>query len=326
MKAIIQPSYGGPEVLQLAEVKLPTPGTKDVLIKVIASSVTTADSMMMTGKPYVGRLMIGLTKPKYPTPGTGFAGIVEAIGTEVTAYKVGDEVFGESLKTFGTQAEYLVLAEDDLYMHKPAAISFEEAATVGDGVMTSINFLTMVTKLQPGQHVLINGAAGSLGSAAVQIARNLGARVTAVCSAKNIDFVKKLGAHEVIDYTREDFTLCENTFDIIYDTVGKSSFAAAKRSLTAQGVYASPVLSSKLLKDVIISSLFGSKKAKFSATGALPFKVKQQLQATARELLALGKVKPFISKKFRLEEFQDAHAYIASGHKKGNIVFVNSWQ
>jgi NADPH:quinone reductase-like Zn-dependent oxidoreductase len=322
MKAIIQSQYGGPEVLKLEEVNKPQPGPKEVLIKVMASSVTTADSMMMTGKPYVGRLMLGLTKPKFQTPGTGFAGIIEAIGAEVTAYQLGEEVFGESLNNFGTQAQYLCLPEDDLIMHKPTQVSFAEAAAVGDGIMTSINFLQLVTTVQPGQHVLINGAAGSLGSAAVQLAVHYGAHVTAVCSAKNLDFVKKLGAHEVIDYTKEDFTQRENQFDIIYDTVGKSSFQATKQSLTKAGIYASPVLDSKLLLTVLWTSLFGRKKAKFSATGALPLKTKRQLQATARELLSLGKVKPFISQKFKLEAFREAHSYIASGHKKGNIVFT----
>ncbi len=322
MKAIIQSQYGGPEVLILAEVNQPQPGPTEVLIKVMASSVTTADSMMMTGKPYIGRLLLGLTKPKYPTPGTGFAGIIEAIGAAVSAYQVGDEVFGESLNTFGAQAEYLCLPEDDLIMHKPEQISFAEAAAAGDGVMTSINFLQLVTKVQPGQQVLINGAAGSLGSAAVQIAVHYGAQVTAVCSTKNLDFVKKLGAHAVIDYTREDFTERENQFDIIYDTVGKSSFKAAKQSLTAAGIYASPVLDSKLLLRMLWTALFGRKKAKFSATGALPLTTKRQLQSTACELLSLGKVKPFISKTFKLEAFRDAHRYIASGHKRGNIVFT----
>ena len=322
MKAIIQSQYGGPEVLAIEEVQKPQPGPKDVLIKVMASSITTADSMMMTGKPYIGRLMLGLTKPKNPIPGTGFAGIVEAIGSEVNTYQVGEEVFGENLDTFGAQAQYLCIPEDNLIMRKPAQVSFEEAAAVGDGVMTSINFLQLVTTAAPGKHVLINGAAGSLGSAAVQIAVHYGAHVTAVCSTKNIDFVKKLGAHEAIDYTQEDFTTRENQFDIIYDTVGKSSFNAAKNSLTANGIYASPVLDGKLLLKVLWTSLFGSKKAKFSATGVLSLEAKKELQATARELMSLGKVRPFISKTFSLEEFRDAHTYIASGHKKGNIVFT----
>jgi NADPH:quinone reductase-like Zn-dependent oxidoreductase len=323
MKAIIQNQYGGPEVLRLADVNKPQPGPKDVLIQIMASSITTADSMMMTGKPYIGRLMLGLTKPKHPITGTGFAGVIEAIGDEVTAYQVGDEVFGESIVTFGAQAEYICLPESDLFMPKPAQVTFEEAATVGDGLMTSLNFLQWVTQLQAGQHVLINGAAGSLGSAAVQLAALYGAKVTAVCSTKNLDFVKKMGAHEVIDYTIEDFTQRQNEFDIIYDTVGKSSFAAAKQSLTAKGIYASPVLNGKLLRNMIGSSIWGGKKARFSATGALPLTKKRQLLETAKQLLSVGKVKPFISKKFKLEEFRLAHQYIASGHKRGNIVFTH---
>ncbi|MEL6842351.1 MAG: NAD(P)-dependent alcohol dehydrogenase [Bacteroidota bacterium] len=322
MKAIIQSQYGGPEVLSLQEVNKPQPGPTEVLIKVVASSITTADSMMMTGKPYIGRLLLGIAKPKYPIPGTGFAGVIEAVGAEVSRYQIGEEVFGESIKVFGTQAQYLCLPEDDLFMHKPASISFEEAATVGDGVMTSLNFLQLVTTVIPGKRVLINGAAGSLGSAAVQIAVHYGAQVTAVCSTKNIDFVKSLGAHQVIDYTKEDFTKRKNQFDIIYDTVGKSSFSAAKESLTKDGIYASPVLDGKLLLQVLWTSLFGSKKAKFSATGAISLQAKRQIQATARNLMSLGKVKPFISKTFRLEEFREAHRLIASGHKKGNIVFT----
>lgn len=278
--------------------------------------------MMMTGKPYIGRLMIGLTKPKNPIPGTGFAGVIEAIGEEVTSYKVGDEVFGESLNSFGSQAQYLCLPEDDLFMHKPSQISFEEAASAGDGIMTSLNFLQLVTNVEEGKQVLINGAAGSLGSAAVQIAAHYGAHVTAVCSSQNIEFVKGLGAHEVIDYTQEDFTKLEDQFDIIYDTVGKSSFRSAERSLKQNGVYASPVLDGRLLLDVCWTSLFGSKKAKFSATGAISLKAKRQIQTTARNLMALGSVKPYISKKFSLDQFQEAHSYIATGHKRGNIVLT----
>ncbi|MEM6348736.1 MAG: NAD(P)-dependent alcohol dehydrogenase [Bacteroidota bacterium] len=322
MKAIIHSQYGGPEVLKLEEVEKPQAGPKEVLIKVMASSITTADSMMMTGKPYIGRLILGLSKPKHAIPGTGFAGIIEAVGQEVTSYKVGDEVFGESLNTFGAQAQYLCLAEDDLFMHKPASVSFEEAATVGDGVMTSLNFLQLVTEVEPGKKVLINGAAGSLGSAAVQIAAHYGAHVTAVCSSKNAEFVKSLGAQEVIDYSQEDFTKRSNQFDIIYDTVGKSSFDAAKNSLTKDGVYASPVLDGKLLLKVLWTSIWGNKKAKFSATGFISLEAKRQIQSTARNLMNLGSVRPYISKRYRLDQFQEAHSYIASGHKRGNIVFT----
>jgi NADPH:quinone reductase-like Zn-dependent oxidoreductase len=322
MKAIIQTQYGGPEVLKLAEVAMPQVGPQDVLIKVKASSITTADSMMMTGKPYVGRLLLGLTKPKHPITGTGFAGVVEAVGAEVTQYQPGDAVYGESVKTFGAQAEYLCLPEDELFLPKPSEISFEEAAVVSDGLITSMNFLRKVAQLKAGQRVLINGAAGSLGSAAVQLAVQDGAIVTAVCSTRNIEFVKSLGAHEVIDYTREDFTHRRAAFDVIYDTVGKSSFSAAQQSLTPQGVYVSPVLGKALIGDMLKTSLFGKKKAKFSATGALPASELKALQKQATELLATGKVKPHVSRRFRLEEFQEAHQHIASGHKRANIVFT----
>lgn len=322
MKAIIQPQYGGPEVLQLAEVAKPIPAENEVLIKVMASSVTTADSMMMTGKPYIGRLMLGLTKPTHQTPGTGFAGIVESVGEKVSNYQPGDQVFGESIKTFGTHAEYLCLEEDDLFVHMPKGIGFEEAAAVGDGVMTSLNFLHHVTTVEPWKKVLINGASGSLGSAAVQIAVEAGAYVTAVCGPDNVDFVRKLGAHEVINYSQEDFTKRQNEYDIIYDTVGKSNFQDAKESLKPDGVYASPVLNGGLLWDMLRTSLFGRKKARFSATGALPMKMKKQLQLKATEFLTKGIVRPFVSRTFRLEEFREAHTTIASGHKRGNIVFT----
>jgi len=322
MKAIIQTNYGGPEVLKLADVNTPTPKVNEVLIKVMASSITTADSMMMTGKPYAGRLILGLTKPKHPTPGTGFAGIIEAVGEEVMDYQVGDEVFGESLNTFGSQAQYLCLPSDDIILHKSKEISFEEAATVGDGIVTSMNFLQLVTQAERGKEVLINGAAGSLGSAAVQLAVHYGARVTAVCSTKNIEFVKKLGAHEVIDYTMEDFTQRKEAFDIIYDTVGKSSFATTKESLKAEGIYASPVLDFGLIGSMIWTSLLGKKKAKFSATGTLSHDKIKEMYGIASQLMSQGIIKPIISQSFRLEDFQEAHAHIASGHKKGNIVFI----
>lgn len=322
MKAVIQDQYGGPEVLRTAEVDQPSPGAHDVLIKVEAASVTTADSMMMTGKPYIGRLMLGLTKPKYQIPGAGFAGVIEAIGSKVTKYKIGQAVFGESIDSFGGQAEYMCLHEDGVFTTKPENVSFESAATVCDGVMTSINFLKNVVKLQPGQHILINGASGSLGSAAVQLAVAYGARVTGVCSTKNVDFVKSLGAHQVIDYRKEDFTQSANTYDIVYDTVGKSSFSKAKGCLVEGGVYASPVLDGRLLLDMLITSMMGKKKARFSATGALPKKEQLVLLSEATKMMSTGQVRPHIEKTYELDEIHKAHHYIASGHKRGNVVFA----
>ena len=322
MKAVIQDQYGGPKVLRTQEIDKPTPKANEVLVKVKAASVTTADSMMMTGKPYIGRLFLGLTKPKYQVPGTGFAGIVEARGSEVTKYEVGDEIFGESLDTFGGQAEYISLPEDGLFLKKPKNISFEAAASVCDGVVTSINLLKNVAEIKSGQKVLINGASGSLGSAAVQLAVAYGARVTGVCSARNVEFVKSLGAHHVIDYRTEDFTKSADNYDIVYDTVGKSSFKKAANCLKEGGIYASPVLGGRLLWDVIRTAMFGKKKARFSATGALPKKELARLIGEAADLIKSGNVKPHIERTYDLDEVHQAHHYIASGHKKGNIVFV----
>jgi NADPH:quinone reductase-like Zn-dependent oxidoreductase len=206
MKAIVQIKYGGPEVLGIQDVEKPSPNGNEVLIKIHAAGVTAADSMMRAGKPKYGRLFLGLRGPKHKTPGTGFSGVVEAVGPEVTRFAEGDELFGEIVFGSGTYAEYVAVPEDGVIAKKPTHYSFDEAAAVSDGPLTSINFLKDVTSVVPGQRVLINGASGSLGSAAVQLAKHFGAHVTGVCSTANIELVKSLGADEVIDYTQQDFT------------------------------------------------------------------------------------------------------------------------
>ncbi len=322
MKAIISTGYGGPEVLQLKKVDKPQPKEDEVLVKIHAAAITTAETMMRTGYPIIGRLFTGLTKPKNAISGTGFAGEIEAIGTNVSQFKVGDKVFGESLDTFGTYAEYVCINEEGIITTKPENISFEEAAVSGDGAITSWNFLQELTQLEAGQSILINGASGSLGTAAVQIAKHLGATVTGVCSTQNIELVKSLGADYVIDYKKEDFTQNGKTYDLIYDTVGKSSFSKCKKSLTENGEYLSPVLGMRLLLQVIVTSIFGKKKAKFSATGTLS---KNKIKSFLKEIKALyatGKLKSIIDKKYRLEEVADAHRYIDKGHKKGNVVIT----
>jgi NADPH:quinone reductase-like Zn-dependent oxidoreductase len=228
MKAIVQIKYGGPEVLGIQDVEKPSPNGNEVLIKIHAAGVTAADSMMRAGKPKYGRLFLGLRGPKHKTPGTGFSGVVEAVGPEVTRFAEGDELFGEIVFGSGTYAEYVAVPEDGVIAKKPTHYSFDEAAAVSDGPLTSINFLKDVTSVVPGQRVLINGASGSLGSAAVQLAKHFGAHVTGVCSTANIELVKSLGADEVIDYTQQDFTRSSEQWDVIYDTVGKSSFGRAQ--------------------------------------------------------------------------------------------------
>ncbi|MCG2589903.1 NAD(P)-dependent alcohol dehydrogenase [Rhodohalobacter sulfatireducens] len=199
MKAMITTSYGSPDVFKLENVAKPVPTPNQMLIKIHASSVTKADTMMRTGKPFIGRLFTGLRKPKHSIWGTGFAGVVEAIGSEVTQFKVGHQVFGESLDTMGTYAEYIAISENGIVAHLPENLSFEEAAGMCDGGITSLNFLVNLGKIKSGQNVLINGASGSLGTAAIQIVKHFGAAVTGVCSSRNINMVKKLGADHVID-------------------------------------------------------------------------------------------------------------------------------
>lgn len=324
MKAIVSVSYGGPEVLQLQMVNKPIPKDHEVRIKIHAASVTRAETMMRTGYPLLGRLFLGLTKPKNAISGTGFAGEVDAIGAKVSWFKKGDQVFGESLQHFGTYAEYVCVEEEGIIIQKPENISYEEAAVVGDGPITSWNFLQKVTQIQPGQRILINGASGSLGTAAVQLAKHFGAIVTGVCSARNIEMVKSLGADEVIDYAKMDFTKNGLTYDVIYDTVGKSSFSQCKKSLTPKGVYISPVLGLSLLFQMIRTSLFGGKKALFSATGTLSISTLRQFLQEVKELMEAGKIKLIIDQRYSLEQTADAHRYIDTGHKKGNVVLCPS--
>src|SRR6056297_258116 len=263
MKVMITTSYGSPEVFKFKDMAKPVAGPNELLIKIHASAVTKADTMMRTGKPFIGRLFTGLSKPKLPVWGTGFSGVVEAVGNKVTQFKVGSKVFGENIETMGTYAEYVTVPEDGIVAHLPDNISFDEAAGMCDGGLTSLNFLINLGNIKAGQRVLINGASGSLGTAAVQIAKHFGAEVTGVCSTRNISLVKELGANHVIDYTKHDFTSNTNSYDLIYDTVGVRSFRDCCNALTEKGVYASPVLGIQLLSNMMVSSVFGKKKAKF---------------------------------------------------------------
>ncbi|MCB9244788.1 MAG: NAD(P)-dependent alcohol dehydrogenase [Flavobacteriales bacterium] len=320
MRAIITTAYGSPEIFKLDNIAKPEPKANEILIRIHASSVTKADTMMRTGKPYIGRLMIGLTKPKNPIWGTGFAGVVEAVGSEVTRFKTGDKVFGENLANMGTYAEYVNVPQDGIVAHLPAHLSFEEAAGLCDGGVTSLNFLSNLGMVKKGQKVLINGASGSLGTAAVQIAKYFGAEVTGVCSSRNVEMVLELGADQVIDYTEHDFTQNTHSYDLIYDTVGMRSFAECREALTENGIYASPVLGMPLLYDMMKTSVFGKKKAKFSATGALPKKEIKRLLHILIQIIEAGKLKGIIDRTYALEEVAVAHEYIETGHKKGNVV------
>jgi|AntRauTorckE5430_2_1112549.scaffolds.fasta_scaffold19349_2 NADPH:quinone reductase-like Zn-dependent oxidoreductase len=324
MKAIVSTGYGSPEVLQFREVTKPAPKSDEILLRVHTSSATTADGMIRTGKPYFGRLLLGLTKPKHPIPGTGFAGEVESVGAAITQFKPGDRVFGETTLGFSTNAQYVVVPESGVICLMPDQLSYAEAAPFGDGALTSWNYLKHLANVRPGQRILINGASGSLGTAAVQLAKYLGAIVTGVCSTRNLGLVRSLGADEVIDYTRKDFTKGQQKYDIIFDTVGKSSFKACQAVLTEQGQYLCPVLNFSLLLDMLKSSIFGSRKAVFAATGMLSDEELRGMLAELVEIYKAGKLKMVIDRQYPLEKLAEAHTYIAAGRKKGNVVITSA--
>jgi NADPH:quinone reductase-like Zn-dependent oxidoreductase len=325
MKAIVAQGYGSPDILKLENVDKPEPKSNEVLIKVHASSVTKADTMIRTGKPYFGRLITGLFKPKHPIPGTGFSGEVVQIGSDVNKFQVGEEVFGETTIGFSANAEYLVIQEDGVILHKPENLSHADATSFTDGHLTSYIFLTELANIRKGQKVLINGASGSLGTAAVQIAKYFGAEVTGVSSTTNVGLVRSLGADHIIDYTKFDFTKSNERYDIIFDTIGKSSFSKAKKVLTNNGIYISPVLDLGLLIQMMITSKIGTKKAKFTAAG---LKSESELRSNLEKVVEIykaGKLKTVIDRQYPLEKVADAHEYIDKGHKKGNItILINS--
>ena len=322
MKAVVASAYGGPEVLQVREINKPQPNENQVLVKVHATSATTADTMMLTGTPYIARLFMGLRKPKHQIPGTGFAGVVVDQGSQVTRFKPGDRVFGETVMSFGANAEYVVVSQGGVILPMPENLPFSEAASFCDGHLTSFNFLKRIAQIKPGQRVLINGASGSLGTSAVQLAKHFGANVTGVCSTRNVGLVKSLGADEVIDYKREDFTQSNQKYDIVYDTVGKSSFKKCRAILEEDGMYLSPVLNFPLLLYMIWTSIVGSKKAKFDATGSHSQHQLRNLLTDLVELFKLGKLRTVIDRQYPLEKIADAHSYISSGRKKGNVVIM----
>ena len=323
MKAIVQPAYGGPDVLEYRDVARPVPTARQVLIKIHASSATAADGMMREGFPVVGRLFMGLTQPKRAIPGCNLAGTVVEVGAQVTRFQVGDEVYGQTLE-LGCYAEYVCEDEGGVLDLKPANISFAEAAPVCDGASTAMNFLRDIAKLQPGQRVLIYGASGGVGSAAVQIARSYGARVTGVCSTRNIEMVKAQGAHRVIDYTTEDFAASGETYDVIFDAVGKSSFAKCRPVLAERGVYLSAVLSLPLLFQILWTSMFGAQKARFSATGTRSTAERQSYLSELTELLSDGRVSTVLDRDYPLSQMAEAHRYVDTGRKAGNVVITVS--
>lgn len=321
MKASVYLNYGEPEVLNIAEVTRPIPKHNEVLIRVYASTVTAADIMMRKGKPAIGRLYLGLLKPKRTILGFEFAGEIVEIGNGVTTFAVGDRVFGGTT-ALGCYAEYVCVSAEDVIATMPDNTTFEEASPVSGSAITVMNFLQGKANIKKTDNVLVYGASGGVGSYAVQIAKWLGAEVTAVCGTSNQAMVKSLGADFVIDYTQEDFTQSGKRYDIIFDTVGKTSFSHCKRSLTSTGIYLSTVLSFPLLLQMLWTALFGGKKAITSSTGMLPAKERLRYLLQIKELLQTGKIITVIGTRYTLSQMPEAHRYVEKGHKKGNLVIT----
>ena len=314
MKAIVYTKFGPPEVLHLQEVETPAPKANEVLIKIYATTVVKEDPDLRRSPGFNGFL-----KPRHPILGQELAGEVEAVGSAVTRFKPGDQVYG--IDMFGAYAEYKCMPENGALAIKPANLSYEEAASVPNGALTALPFLRDKGRIQSGQTTLIYGASGSVGAAAVQLARYYGAEVTAVCSAANLEWVKSLGADQVIDYTREDFTENGKTYEVIFDTVGKCSFSGCKSSLTEKGLFLTTVPTPAIMFQAL-STARGGKQVKFTAAGLRPAREKIKDLTFLTELIEAGKMKVVIDRCYPLEQIAEAHRYVEQGHKKGNVVIT----
>ena len=326
MKAVVYEKYGPPEVLQLKEIEKPVPKDNEVLIKIYATVVTAEDPGARSGSfpPLfwlLGRSITGFIRPKKQILGGILAGEIESVGKDVTRFKEGDQVFGINLKDAGAYAEYVCLHEEKVLAIKPANMTYEEAAAA-NGVITALPFLRDKGNIQSGQKVLIYGASGSVGTMSVQVAKYYGAEVTGVCSTANLELVKSLGADKVIDYTKEDFTKTGQTYDIIFDAVGKSSFSRCKGSLKQRGIYLTTVAGLVDLLQVLWTSMVGSKKAKFATAGLRPPGEITKDLILGKELIEAGKIKSVIDRRYPLEQVVEAHRYVEKGHKKGNVVIT----
>lgn len=330
MKAIVCTEYGPPDVLQLKEVTKPAPKDNEILIRVYATSVNYGDLVARNFKeisprefnmPFIfwllAKISFGLRKPKITRLGSELAGEVEAVGKDVKRFKKGDQVFGYPGQSFGAYAEYLCLPENGVLAIKPVNMTYEEAAVVPYGAIMALNLLRKVN-VHSGQKVLINGASGGIGSAAVQIAKYFGAEVTGICGTPRLEFVKSLGADKVIDYTKEDFTQNGETYDLIFDILGKSSFSCCKSSLKPNGILLFASFKMKQLFQMLWTSMTSSSRRVICAIA--PGSTEDLL--SVKELIEAGKIKAVIDRCYPLEQIAEAHSYVEKGHKKGNVVIT----
>ena len=321
MKAIVCTKYGSPDVLKLKEVEKPSPKDNEIMISIYAATVTVGDCEIRRFDMPLwlwvpARIGFGLRGPRKKILGQDLAGKIESVGKDVKRFKKGDPVFARTGFSLGAYAEYICLSEDGLIAIKPTKLNFEEAATVPMGGLTALYYLRK-GNIQKGDKILINGASGSIGTLAVQISKYFGAEVTGVCSTGNMDMVRSIGADHVIDYTKEDFTKSNETYDIIFDVVGKSSFSRSLRSLKKNGSY---LLANPGFSQIIRGRLTAIRSSKKVIAGTLNEKIEDLI--FLKDLIEADKIKTVIDRRYPLEQTSEAHRYVEKGHKKGNVVIT----
>lgn len=320
MKAVIHTQYGSPDVLRLAEVDKPVPRDNQVLIQVATATVNRSDCSFRQGKPYIVRLFSGLTRPKFPILGTEFAGVVVEIGDKVSSFKVGDEVFGRTEdESPGAHGQFLCIDENAAVGHKPEQLSFVQAAALCDGPMLALPYLNCID-FQTSPKILVNGASGSIGSAAVQLAKSYGASVTAVCKTEAIDIVRSLGTDHIIDYKKDDFTQCGDVFDVVFDAVGKSSLGQCRKLLPDGGYYFSTELGF-----LCQNPLLALRTAVFGGKIKVHFPIPQYLQSDVvrmKQMVESDQYRPVIDRTYPLEQIVHAYEYVETHEKIGNVVII----
>jgi len=316
MKAIVHTKYGKPEVAEMKDVKKPVPSSKEVLIKIHATTVNRTDAGFRSAEYVISRFWSGLFRPKYQTLGSEFSGSIAEIGNEVNKFKIGDKVFGYNDHSFGGHAEFVAKNEEDALAILPDNLTFEQGAALTEGAHYALNNIR-AAKIQKGQKVLVNGATGAIGSAAVQILKHIGAQVTAVCNTKNVELVKSLGADIVIDFQKKDFTQMKNQFDFVFDAVGKSSFKKCKPLMTKKGIYISTELgkNGQNVWYALFTPIFGGKKVLFP----IPIMNKEIIHYL-KDLAENGAFTPVIDRTYRLDQIVEAYRYVETGQKTGNVV------
>ncbi len=319
MKAVVQDRYGPPEVLRIEEVERPVPKADEILVRVRSSTVTQTDTHARRADLFLWRFVLGLRRPRSRTLGVELAGEVEAVGAAVREFNVGDEVFGQPSSYFGAHAEYVCVSERAAMARKPAGMSFEEAAAVCDGASQALGTLRQAD-VQEGRRLVIYGASGSLGTAAVQLAKHFGAHVTAVCGTDHVELVRSLGADDVVDYRQQDFTKNGQTYDAIIDAVGKYSFRRGRRSLKPGGIYVATDGGRFYVETIallVVTRWIGSKRVR----GGIGRRIKQDV-LFLKELIEAGEFRAVIDRRYPMDQVVEAHRYVETWHKAGNVVLT----